>query len=171
MIHECSFMNVLEVFFREPTSVHFVREIGRKISLAPTSVRNHVDALLESGMVVKRKAKPFDGYSANRDSEKFIFYKRLYNIHTTYELKKKIEEMHPRAIVLFGSYFLGEDIESSDIDIAVLSKTRNNINFSNEEKRLGRKINMIIMDNLGGVSESVRRKIKNGFVLHGDIDG
>jgi predicted nucleotidyltransferase len=172
MIHKCSNMQVLEIFFKQPTSIHFIREIGREINLAPTSVKNTVDKLHESMLIKTKKSKPFDGYVANRENDLFLFYKRAYNLSTLYELIQCIEELiHPQAIVLFGSYSRGEDIESSDIDLLVLSKIKKDINLEKIEKKLERKINLMIIDNLNKLDSGIINKIHNGIVLHGELNG
>ena len=170
MIQKCSLMKVLEVFFKEPTTIHFIREISREINLAPTSVRNNLNNLLKEKLIIEKKSNPFDGYIANRDNEELIFFKKTYNLSTLYELKKFIESsIHPIAIVMFGSYSRGEDVESSDIDILVLSKIKKNINLENFEKKLERKINLIILKNINELDEIIKKKINNGIALFGEL--
>ncbi|MCD6464078.1 nucleotidyltransferase domain-containing protein, partial [Candidatus Woesearchaeota archaeon] len=118
MEQKCSYFKVLEVFFQEPTSIHFIKEISRKIKLAPTSVRIHIKDLLAKNLIKQKKAKPFNGLVANRENQDFIFYKRIYNLYSVKELNEfLITSFWPKLIVLFGSYSLGEDTEHSDIDI------------------------------------------------------
>jgi len=171
MVQKCSYLKVLEVFFREPAAIHFIREIGKKINLAPTSVRNNIKKLLKEKLITEKKSKPFDGFVANRENDEFIFYKRLYNFYTLNSLKNElIEILHPQAIVVFGSYCLGEDIETSDIDILIISKVKEELNFSKFEKSLSRKINIIIVDTLNKLDKNIRRKVINGFILYGEIN-
>ncbi|MBI2043766.1 nucleotidyltransferase domain-containing protein [Candidatus Pacearchaeota archaeon] len=171
MIQKCSLIAVLEVFFKEPTSIHFVREIGRKISLAQTSVRNHIKELEKNGLVVRQESKPFDGLVANRENEKFIFYKRVYNMHSLCDLKDSIVQlMHPRAIIVFGSYQRGEDMEKSDIDILVLSRVKKEINLKKFEKLLNRKININFVNNLKNLDLPLRINILSGLTLYGGIN-
>ncbi len=170
MIHKCSIIRVMEIFFKEPTSIHFIREISRKIKLAPTSVRNNLKDLERINLIVKKKANPFDGYFANREDSSFIFYKKAYNLYTLYELKEfLIEKISPNSIVVFGSYSRGEDIESSDIDILIISKINKKIGLSNFENKLKRKINVITLDNLNKLDEKIQKKVRNGFTLYGEI--
>src|SRR3989344_2112682 len=125
MIQKCSLMNVAEVFFKEPTKVHFIKEISRKIKLAPTSVRVHIKTLKKEGIIIKKEASPFNGLVANLDSSKFIFYKRASNLFSLFNLREAIiNSIAPSAIILFGSYSMGEDTEDSDIDFIVLAKER-----------------------------------------------
>jgi len=171
MIQKCSYLQVLEVFFREPTMIHFIREIGKKINLAPTSVKNNINELLKAKLITEKKSKPFDGFMANRENDQFIFYKRLYNFYTLDSLKKEIVEiLYPKAVVVFGSYCLGEDIETSDIDILILSKVNEDLTLNKFEKSLGRKINVIVVDNSNKLDKNIQRKVRNGFILYGGIN-
>jgi len=168
MIQKCSIINVLEVFFREPTNIHFIREISKKINLAPTSVKNNLNELLNSKLILKKESRPFNGFVANRENEKFLFYKRAYNLYASYNLKKEIIEiLHPKAIIIFGSYSIGEDIETSDIDILIISHAKKELNFEKFEESLGRKINVINVSNLNKLDENIQKKVMNGVVLHG----
>ncbi len=165
-----SLFAVIEVFFKEPTEIHFIKEISRKINLAPTSVRNIIKYLGKNHLIVKKKSKPFDGYTANRENEDFIFYKKIYNLYSLKDLINEIaNKIYPSAIVLFGSYSRGEDVLSSDIDLLVLSKTKKEINIFSNEKILERKINLLIIDKLEKLDEPIRKKINNGIVLYGEI--
>lgn len=169
-INTPSLFMVLEVFFKEPTEIHFVKEISRKISLAPTSVRNIVKNLEENHLIARKKSKPFDGYTANRENEDFIFYKKIYNLYSLKDLIREItNQIYPSAIVLFGSYSRGEDVTSSDIDLLILSKTKKEINILLFEKILKRKINILVIDKLEKLEEPIRKKINNGMVLYGEI--
>ena len=77
MEQKCSLINVLKVFFIEPNTVHFIKEISRNINLAPTSVKNHIKTLLKENLIKTKQAKPFNGFIANRENDDFLFYKRV----------------------------------------------------------------------------------------------
>jgi len=170
MIQKCSNIKVLEVFFQEPTSMHFIREIGKKIKLAPTSVRNNIKEIEKIGLIQVNKSKPFNGFIANRDNEQFLFYKKVYNLYSLYKLKENlIENFHPKAIIVFGSYSRGEDIETSDIDILIISKVKKEIDLKRFEKDMKRKINLMIVNDLNKLDENIQKKVRNGFTLYGEI--
>lgn len=161
---------VAEVFFKEPAEIHFIKEISRKIKIAPTSVRNIIKDLDKNRLIVKKQSKPFNGYIANRESEDFIFYKKIYNLYSLKDLTREIiNQIYPSAIVLFGSYSRGEDVKSSDIDIFIISKVKKEINVSLFEKILERKINILVLDKIEKLDESIKKKINNGIVLYGEI--
>jgi len=170
MIQQCSHMAVLEVFFKEPTSIHFIREIGRRIQLAQTSVRNHIRDLEKDKLIVTKNAKPFNGFVANRENEDFLFYKQAYNFYSLLELRKTIvNALHPKAIIVFGSYSRGEDIEESDIDIVVITKIKKEIEIKNLEKKMDRKINLIFKESLEKLEEPIKDNVLNGWVIYGWI--
>ncbi len=165
-----SLIAVLEVFFKEPNTIHFIKEISRKIKLAPTSVRNNIKHLLKSNIIIIKKSKPFDGYIANRDNVEFLWYKRVYNLYILKDLTAEIiNQLHPRAIILFGSYSKGEDVETSDIDIIIISKVEKQLKLESIEKKLQRNIHLIIIDDLSKLDKNIHKKTLNGIVLHGEI--
>lgn len=166
MIQKCSLLEVLEVFFKEPTRIHFIREISRRITLAPTSVKNHINSLLKAGMIIKKAGSPFNGVSANRDSEKFIFYKRAYNLASLFDLKNFLQEdISPKEIRIFGSYVRGEDTEDSDIDILVISKVKKELVHKDIEKKLERKLHFIVVSSLKELEAPLQENILRGWVL------
>lgn len=170
MIQKCSLFAVLEVFFKEPTTIHFIREIGRKVDLAQTSIRNYIQELEKNNLIIKKKSKPFDGFIANRDNERFIFYKQVYNFYSLYELRELIvKSIYPKTIIVFGSYARGEDIEESDIDIVILSKVKKEINLKKFEKLLNRKINVTFIDNFNKLDASLRINVLNGWMIYGGV--
>lgn len=172
MVQKCSYMKVLEIFFKEPTSIHFIKEISKKIKLAPPSVRLHMADLIKEKFIVRKESKPFDGYVANRENESFIYSKRFYNFLSLEPLKNYImENLYPKSLVLFGSYCLGEDVEESDIDILIVSNSKKDIDLLSFEKTLSRKINFIFVKNIKDLDEKIQAKIKNGIVLGGFLDG
>ena len=170
MKQKCSYDKVFEVFIIEPLKVHYIKEISKKISLAPTSVKNHLKALEKDNLIVSRKGDLFPGFIANRDNEEFKFYKKLSNIAQIKEsglLDFLIDNLHPFSINLYGSYFKGDDVESSDIDIMIITNEKRLLKLDKFEKILDRKIHIIQEKNLKKIPESTKSEIINGIVLYG----
>jgi predicted nucleotidyltransferase len=166
ILQKCSLWKVAEIFFIEPTKVHFIKEISRKINLAHTSVKVHIDVLVKEGLIEEAKAEIFKGYKAKRDNPEFIFYKKISNL---LQLKfsgvaELLEEHYPKSIILFGSYDKGEDIESSDIDIFIDSK-KFKVNIGKFEKILNRSIHLIFKEEAG---KSLLESINQGTILFGE---
>ena len=168
MVQKCSYLKVLEVFFQEPTSIQFIKSISRKINLAPTSVKNHVNQLIIDKLIIPKESIPFNGFIANRDNEKFIHYKRSYNLFSLFELNQFIiSELYPKKIILFGSYSIGEDVESSDIDLIIISKANKEFKLDKFEKELKRKINIMIINKLDKLDNIIKNKVNEGIILYG----
>ena len=130
MIQKCSYIKVLEVFFKEPTKIHCIREISKSISLAQTSVRNHIKELEKENLIIKKESRPFNGFVANHENEKFLFYKQAYNLYSLFDVKNIIiNKIAPKTLIFFGSYQRGEDIEWSDIDLLAVSKVKKEIDL------------------------------------------
>jgi len=172
MVHKCGYFKVLGVFFAEPTAIHFIKEISKKIKLAPTSVRKHIKDICKQNFIKRKEAKPFDGFTANRENEEFIFCKRAYNLYCLKSLSDfLVSSYYPKLLVVYGSYSWGEDVESSDIDIFVMSKAKKDINAVEFEKRLKRKIHILMSDDINKLDSGLKKKIFNGIVLYGGFDG
>ncbi len=170
MLQKCSYIRVLEVFFKEPTQVHFIREISRNIKLATTSVKKHLVDLEKENLIRKKPQVPFEGYIANRENDKFLQYKQIYNLYSLIGLKNKIvNDLGPKAIILFGSYQKGEDREESDVDLVIVSRAKSKIDLQKYEKELYRKIHITLVNSLDDLEEEVKSNAKNGWVLYGKI--
>src|SRR3989344_5793018 len=148
-IQNCSLLKVADVFFKEPSQIHFIKEISRKIDLAPTSVRTHIETLRKEKIIMEKEGKPFSGWIANRDFDDFLFNKKIFNLLS---LKNLISELknnyYPSMILLFGSYSRGEDLENSDIDLLIITKSKKDIDLRKFEKEMARKINLSLIDNV-----------------------
>ena|SRR3989338_3247038 len=172
MVQKCSYEKVLEVFLVEPTKIHFIKEISRKIKIAPTSVRNNIKQLLSENLIKKKESSPFNGFIANRDNDQFLWKKRAYNLLSLKELSDDIVfQCHPQLLIVFGSYSLGQDIESSDIDILISTETKKEITVKKFEKKIKRDIHLIIINNLNDIEIKIKNKVLNGIVLYGGFDG
>ena len=118
---------MLKVFLDSPLDSFRLREISRISGISPGSVMNYLKEFQEDGLIEKYEKRGVPFYKANRDGSDFVFYKRL---SVLYELKDSglidylVEAVSPRAIILYGSSSLGEDVEGSDIDIYIVGKER-----------------------------------------------
>ena len=166
IIQKSSLWKVAEIFFIEPTKVHFIKEISRKVSLAPTSVRTHLKNLISEGMIQEVESEPFRGYRAVRENSEFIFEKKIANLILlkSSKLIEELNEKYPKSIILFGSYDKGEDVETSDIDLFVDSKSIK-FNKENFERYLNRKIHLIFRDQ---VDKSLLESVNQGTILSGE---
>lgn len=162
------------VFFNDPLPEgggFQLRELSRKAKLAPTSVKRYLKELKSEGLIreSKHRAQGFPLYSANRENERYIFYKKLNTLSLIFEsgLISYLSDLcMPNAIVLFGSAAKGEDILTSDLDIFMLCKERK-VELQRFEKVIGRKISLFFGENFGKLSNELKNNIIRGIRLKG----
>src|SRR3989338_9511543 len=150
MIDKNSISIVLDVFFDSPTKEFHARELSRKTNLSIFSVLEAIKKLSKEGIIsVHKKGNMKIVKSSN--SVKFIRKKRIRNLENVYDsgLVDYLNETYdnPEGIILFGSYSRGDDIESSDIDIAILTKEhKDHKSLERFGKLLSRKISIHEID-------------------------
>src|SRR3989344_7417196 len=154
MLQKDNRYKILRLFFEDPSpkGIGFqLREISRKASIAPPSVKKYLAELEKEGLIIKAKHRiyGYPVYYSNRDSDNFKFLKRLDTIMKIKEsglLEYLSESCMPDAIILFGSSASGEDLKDSDIDLFVASKDEKP-GLGKFEKHLNKKINILFSDN------------------------
>lgn len=177
MLQKSSIARTAEVFFGSPTNGHYLADISRKVGIAHTSVKKNLLGLVKLGLVEEkveqRGGRRFPIYVAKRDENAFRRQKKEYNFASILEsgLVEYLEEkLTPKAIVLFGSYRRGEDVEGSDIDIFAECKEEP-VNLAKFEKKLGRKIELHFKEDFTAYSKELKNNIINGIVLSGFLEG
>lgn len=177
MLQKSSMWAVLEIFFREPTKEHYLMEMSKNTGIAHTSIKPNLLKLVKSGFikqVIQKKGKrKFPVYRAIADSRGFRKYKRLYNLTALLEsglIDFLEEKIAPKAIVVFGSYMRGEDLEDSDIDLFI-EGIEEKVDLSFFEKKLKRRIQLHFKKEFGSYPKELKNNIINGLVLHGFLEG
>jgi predicted nucleotidyltransferase len=170
MIEKSTSEKVMEVFLDNPSTKFHLRELSRLLNLSMTTIISTTDELASNDLIIKEKGKVMTIVYANRESDWFRWYKKSANLFSAYssELVGYLikEYTHPKVIILFGSYARGEDIEKSDIDIAVITEKKLKIHLDKYEKKLKRKISIHEIK-IEKVSEEFKSNLKNGIVLEG----
>lgn len=176
MLQLCNTIKVLEVFFREPTEKHYLIEISRKSKLAHTSVKAHLNTLVKRKIInrsMERKGKrKFPYFVVDPNSLQFKRYKSAHNLLSVYNsglVEFLRDKCMPKSIVMFGSYLIGEDTESSDIDLFVETK-KQDIDLAKYEKNLGRKIELLFNKDFKDYSSELKNNIINGRTLYGYLE-
>ena len=171
MIEKTTTQKVLKVFFENPSNedIH-LRELSRITKFSMPTIISTTDKLAQEHLIIKTPGMVTTIVQAYRDNEKFTRYKLLHNLEKIYESKiiefLSKEYHYPKAIILFGSFSRGEDIESSDIDIAISTKKKLNPDMSKYEKILKKTINIHEV-NMDKISNEFKANLANGIVLEG----
>ena len=174
MLQKYNKWRVLQAFFDNPLPEDGgfqLRELSRKTNLAPVSVKRYLKELLKEKMIVKSKhrVQGYPLYSADRDHEKFRFYKKL-NMYSLIAETGLLDYLNntcmPDTIILFGSAAKGEDLLESDVDIFLLCNATK-LKLEPYEDKLGRKINIIFSKEFSKLSGELKNNIINGAILSG----
>ena len=169
MIAKDNTYKVMKLFFDSPEKKFHIREIARLVRLSAPGVINIIGKLKKEGLVISRKEKVVVNVQVAK-TEDFRLLKRCYNIQNLNRsgiisfLRDRYEE--PEAIVLFGSYSKGEDISTSDIDIAIVTQKALTLDIKKFEKKLKKKIN-IYEAHIKTAEKEFMNELANGTVLHG----
>src|SRR3989338_4542321 len=122
MLQKYNLYKLLKIFLNNPTESFRLRELSRLSKIAPPSVMNYLKEFEEQGLTRKYEKRGIPFYMAERENENFVFYKKLsvlYELNNSGLVDFLWDNLNPDVIILFGSFALGEDIESSDIDLFV----------------------------------------------------
>jgi len=160
----------MHFFSMSPTKVYTVRELARLAKVSPTWVSKIVKQFEKENIVEIKKDVNSLKIKARREQE-FTRLKKTLNLNDLYSsglVDKLAEEYHkPQAIILFGSYARGEDTESSDVDIAVITDRKQVIeSYTKYENMLKRKISLKII-NAKKLTKEFASSLANGIVLYG----
>lgn len=157
----------MEFLSTYPTRELTLTEISEENDISKPWILEKIKTLEgEDFIKVKRKGNQ-KTVQFNRDSEKAKRLKRVINLERFYqsEILERIIETYsyPEAVVLFGSFSQGEDIEESDIDIAVLTD-KEGLDFTGE--LMGRKISVheFKTEEIPG---NMKETLANGIVVYG----
>lgn len=165
---------VKEYFFTNPTAKLRVREIERMLKLPLPSVIRYCKELEKEGILTTIKTGSVSFYTSNRNNEKFLLEKKLFNIKQIYEsglIEYLKRELSNPGVVLFGSYSKGEDTEESDIDLYVETPAKQKLNFEKYEKILKRKIQIFRHKNIHEIHNIyLSNNILNGIGLNGFVE-
>lgn len=151
------------------------REIADKLKVSPTAVSKALPLLKASELFKTKKSSrlKLNLIQLNRDSRITIEIKRTENLSQIYEsgLSEYLEDNHPGCtIISFGSYSRGEDIHTSDIDIAIIGSKGKELDLKKFNKTLERQIMINHYKQFKEINNNLRNNILNGIVLSGTIE-
>lgn len=172
MIRDTKRDAVLVDILRHPRTRSSIRDIARRTGTSPTWVSRTVDDLEEEGIVVveeeptTRKVRPADTDRVRR-------LRQVVNLHLLHEsgLVDHLVDAygHPEAIVLFGSFARGEDVEGSDVDLAVLTPSSATVDVGRFGDHLQRSIRIQEIDPRQ-LTPEFATTLANGIVLDGYLE-
>ena len=162
----------MAIFFENPSREFHLRELSRLLKFSMPTIISVTNILSREKLIIKVKEKVLTKAMAmaNRENIDFTRHKRLYNLERIYAsgivdfLSNAYN--HPKNIILFGSFSRGEDTENSDVDIALATHKKMDLDFAKCEKILGRKVSIHEID-LDKINDEFKANLANGMVLEG----
>ncbi len=165
---------IKEYFFQNPTIKLRVRQIERTVKVPLPSVIRYTKELEQNKILKSSEIAGITTYSADRTSRQFLLEKRLFNIKQLFSsglIDFLIEQLSNPAIIVFGSYVRGEDVEKSDVDIYIELSSKKEIDLKIFEKSLQRKIQVFRYKKIKDVeNKELANNIVNGITLNGYVE-
>ena len=169
MLQKYNLYKLLKIFLNNPTESFRLRELSRLSKISPPSVMNYLKEFEEKGLIKKYLKREIPFYQAVRDDEDFKHYKIisiLSELHESSLIEFLWDKLSPEAIILYGSYAKGESVEGSDIDIFIIGREKK-LELKNFEKKLGKIIHLMFMENPAKIPKELKNNLINGIVLKG----
>ncbi len=165
---------ILRFLFSYAGKEFTARAIAINLDVSPPAISKALPNMIKENFLIVKKDKENKRLSIrlNREDPKIWKIKRVDNLRQIYEsgLASFLEDSFPEAlIILFGSYSYGEDIYSSDIDIAIIGAKEKVLNLEKFQKTFAKEININFYDTLNQIDKNLRSNILNGIVLSGRI--
>jgi predicted nucleotidyltransferase len=117
-------VTVFELFLEDPMGEYHEREVVRTAKVSKGSANKILRLLADQGFLTRERKGRMVFYSLNRAEAVVKQFKTLSNVYLLKGLTDRMKE-GSRRIVLFGSCAQGTDTKDSDIDLFVLTSTKN----------------------------------------------
>lgn len=138
----------------------YLREISKTLKISPSSVKREIDNLCKIGLVQKQQNKiKINEQNPIINDLKNIFIKTDSIIHP---IKKALQKIDAKYILIFGSFAEGTYTPESDIDLLIIGNCKQSRVFSclkTAEQKIGREINPIVW-----TLKNIIQNKKTGFV-------
>ena len=171
--------DILATIFTYPEVEFSLTELAQKAKVAKSTASRLLKILLDHQIIKLEDKGIVFRIRANIGNFEYTKRKIVYNLNLLYEsgIVDFLESAlaHSKAMILFGSFRKGDDISTSDIDIAV--ETLEEVNtqtievegIETFENSLGKKV-QILRFNRKRVDINVFNNIANGILLSGFLE-
>jgi len=162
-------INSLNPFFEDCYRRINVREYARIMKISPPTASKLLEKYNKEGLLKKEKDRIYINYFANKDSGVFIDLSRIYWSKKLKELVDYLDnELLDSVVILFGSVSKAEVNNNSDIDLAIFTPIKKEINLDIFETKLNKKIQIFKFSERSSVnSPELLNNILNGYILRG----
>ena len=163
-------INNLKPFFEDCYRRINVREYARIMKISPPTASKLLARYKKEGLLKKEDDRIYINYFANKDNKTFIDLSRIYWSEKLKELVDHLDnKLLDSVLVLFGSLSKAEVNKNSDIDLAIFTLTKKEIDINSFEKKLGRRIQIFRFSERSSVSsQELLSNILHGYILRGN---
>ena len=167
-------LNMLKLFFEEPSREFNVREVARLLKISPATASKELKKFVKESILRTKKQKLFSFFKANLESDDYRDIKVYYNIKKIKDtgLLASLNKFYLKpAIVLFGSAAFGMDTETSDIDLLIISERTSEFpELKKFENKLNRKLQIFAIKEIKNIkNEHLINNALNGLKIQGEI--
>lgn len=166
---------VAEVLFKYPEKEFSLSELAIEAGVAKANIGFILEEFHKLDFIEIVKLSKIWRIKVNRNSWFYKKNKIAHNLRLVYDsgIIEFLNEFYenPKAIVLFGSFRLGEDISNSDIDLAIEvgeDKIKNSITLN--LRNLVKSYNEKIAKQISELEENLNREIQIHVFKRTDID-
>ena len=114
---------VLSLLVKFPDREFYEREVARRLGISAGAANRALNHLFSSGAAQRRREGKMYFYSVDSASAILIEFKKMVSIALIEPLVEDLKAVSNR-VVLYGSCALGTDTSESDMDLFILSNTR-----------------------------------------------
>ncbi|MBL7209222.1 MAG: nucleotidyltransferase domain-containing protein [Dehalococcoidia bacterium] len=117
---------VLSLLAKFSDQEFYERELARRLGISYGSANRALNELYSTGAVTRRREGKMCFYSIDSWTAAVIELKKMINLMLVEPLVEELKKMSNR-IVLYGSCALGTDTSESDLDLFVVSKSKEDV--------------------------------------------
>jgi len=166
---------ILRLFFKKNGKSLNARMVAKNLGVSSPAVLKALPLLHKHGLLklVRDKESKRLSIELEKDNHQISWMKRIDNLAQIYEsglVQFFYDTLPETTIILFGSYALGEDTTSSDIDIAVIGTHYSHIDLNEYEKKLEREIIINYYGSFKDIDRHLLNNILNGITLKGTVE-
>ncbi|MEK6825326.1 MAG: nucleotidyltransferase domain-containing protein [Nanoarchaeota archaeon] len=136
----------LQFFLKHPSQEVYLREYGRILKISPNSAQRFLNSFVAQGYLLEQRKGHLRFFKANTESIVFRQAKVLFSLQ---ELQKSgiiglLKNHGVTHVVLFGSVAQGTDDEQSDIDVVVITPSKQEVRkyFLEVQKHISRELSV-----------------------------
>ena len=117
---------VLSLLVKFSDQEFYEREVARKLGIATGSANRALNELYSTGAATRRREGKMYFYSIDSSNAALTEFKKMVNLMLIEPLVEELKKISSR-VVLYGSCTLGTDTSESDIDLFVVSNSKEDV--------------------------------------------